>query len=85
MPLRSRTSPDVPPRWAARLAKAMQAFYRIPFERLEKYSPYGTVGEIADALARYRDAGCRLFNLMPIAATTAEGIDAIAEIKRRLT
>ena len=69
----------------ARLAKAMQAFYRIPFERLEKYSPYGTVGEIADALARYRDAGCRLFNLMPIAATTAEGIDAIAEIKRRLT
>jgi alkanesulfonate monooxygenase SsuD/methylene tetrahydromethanopterin reductase-like flavin-dependent oxidoreductase (luciferase family) len=69
----------------ARLAKGMQAFYRIPFERFEKYSPYGTVTEVADALARYRDAGCRLFNLMPIAASTEAGIDAIAEIKRRLT
>jgi alkanesulfonate monooxygenase SsuD/methylene tetrahydromethanopterin reductase-like flavin-dependent oxidoreductase (luciferase family) len=68
----------------ARLAKGMQAFYRIPFERFEKYSPYGSVTEVADALARYRDAGCRLFNLMPVAASADAGIEAVAEIKRRL-
>jgi len=69
----------------ARLAKGMEAFYRVPFERFEKYSPYGTVASVADTLSRYRDAGCRLFNLMPIAPDAAAGIEAIAEIKRRLS
>ena len=59
---------DDPARARARLAKAMEQFYRIPFERFEKYSPYGTAEVVAEALARYRDAGCRLFNLMPVAA-----------------
>ncbi len=68
----------------ARLAKAMQAFYRVPFERFEKYSPYGTPAVVADALAPYRDAGCRLFNLMPVAASAEAGIAAVAEIKRLL-
>jgi alkanesulfonate monooxygenase SsuD/methylene tetrahydromethanopterin reductase-like flavin-dependent oxidoreductase (luciferase family) len=68
----------------ARLAKGMEAFYRTPFERFEKYSPYGTAAAVAATLARYRDAGCRLFNLMPIAPDAAAGIEAIAEIKRRL-
>jgi alkanesulfonate monooxygenase SsuD/methylene tetrahydromethanopterin reductase-like flavin-dependent oxidoreductase (luciferase family) len=69
----------------ARLAKGMEDFYRVPFERFEKYSPYGTPAAVADALARYRDAGCRLFNLMPIAADAETGIAAIAEIKRLLS
>lgn len=67
-----------------RLAEGMQAFYRIPFERFEKYSPYGTPKQIAESLAAYRDAGCSLFNLMPIAASDAAGIDGIAEVKRLL-
>lgn len=69
----------------ARLAKGMQQFYRIPFERFEKTSPYGSVEAVADALAPYVDAGCRLFNLMPVAADPTTGIEAIGEIKRRLT
>lgn len=68
----------------ARLAKGMENFYHVPFERFEKYSPYGTPAEIADFLARYREAGCRLFNIMPIAESEAEGIDAVAEIRERL-
>lgn len=68
----------------ARLAKAMENFYHVPFERFEKYSPYGTAAEVAEFLARYRDAGCELFNIMPIAATEAAGIDAVAEIRARL-
>ena len=69
----------------ARLAKAMQQFYRVPFERFEKYSPYGTAAAVAKALTAYRDAGCRLFNLMPVAADPDAGIAAVAEIKRLLT
>jgi alkanesulfonate monooxygenase SsuD/methylene tetrahydromethanopterin reductase-like flavin-dependent oxidoreductase (luciferase family) len=68
----------------ARLARAMENFYRIPFERFERFSPWGSVVEVADALARYRDAGCRLFNVMPVAATDAAGIDAMAKIAERL-
>jgi len=76
---------DDPAHARGRLAKGMEAFYRVPFERFEKYSPYGTVAAVADTLSRYRDAGCRLFNLMPIAPDAAAGIEAIAEIKRRLS
>lgn len=68
----------------ARLAKAMQQMYQIPFERFEKYSPYGSVEKIADFLAPYVESGCRLFNIMPVAESTEAGIDAVCEIKRRL-
>ena len=69
----------------ARVAKGMERFYKTPFERFEKYTPYGSAAEVADFLARYRDAGCELFNIMPIAADDAAGIDAVAEIRARLS
>ena len=68
----------------ARLASAMQGMYQIPFERFERYSPYGGPREIADFLAPYREAGCRLFNVMPVAESSEAGIDAICEIKQLL-
>ena len=40
----------------------MEDMYRTPFERFEKYSPYGEPAEIADFLAAYVEAGCRFFN-----------------------
>jgi alkanesulfonate monooxygenase SsuD/methylene tetrahydromethanopterin reductase-like flavin-dependent oxidoreductase (luciferase family) len=67
-----------------RLAHGMQDFYRIPFERFEKYSPYGTPADVAEFLAPYRDAGCELFNIMPVAASEEAGIAAVAEIARLL-
>jgi alkanesulfonate monooxygenase SsuD/methylene tetrahydromethanopterin reductase-like flavin-dependent oxidoreductase (luciferase family) len=68
----------------ARLADAMENFYHVPFERFEKYSPYGTAAEVAEFLSRYRDLGCELFNIMPIAESEQSGIDAVAEIRARL-
>ncbi len=67
-----------------RLKKAMEDFYRIPYERFEKYSPYGDIAEVAAQLKRYRDAGCRLFNVMPIAESDEAGIDAVAELRAQL-
>ena len=67
-----------------RLAKEMQAFYRIPFDPFEKYSPYGAPEEVADFLAPYAEAGCRHFNVMPIAPNVEAALDGVAEIRERL-
>jgi hypothetical protein len=67
-----------------RLARAMERFYQVPFERFERYSPYGTPSEIADFLAPYVAAGCTTFNLIPQAADVETAVDAAAEVKRLL-
>ncbi len=41
----------------------MEAFYKVPFEKFERYTPYGTPAQVAEFLADYAQAGCRLFNL----------------------
>ncbi|MDP6374925.1 MAG: LLM class flavin-dependent oxidoreductase [Pseudomonadales bacterium] len=68
----------------ARLAKGMREFYQIPYERFEKFSPWGSVDEVADALLAYRDAGCRVFNIMPVAENETIGIEAVARIAQVL-
>jgi len=67
-----------------RLATSMQSMYRIPFERFEKYSPWGGPARIAEFLSPYVEAGCRSFNLMAVAESTERAIDAVAEVKQRL-
>jgi alkanesulfonate monooxygenase SsuD/methylene tetrahydromethanopterin reductase-like flavin-dependent oxidoreductase (luciferase family) len=67
-----------------RLAKGMQDFYQTPFSAFEKYSPWGSAADVANFLRPYLDSGCRLFNIMPIARSEREGIDAVAEIRRLL-
>ena len=67
-----------------RLAAAMEKMYRTPYERFEKYSPFGSPAEIAEFLFPYVEAGCREFNLMVVAENTEAEIDAVTEIRRRL-
>ena len=67
-----------------RLKKRMEGMYRIPFERFEKYSPYGSPEEIADFLAPYRAAGCVDFNVMAVAPSSEATIDGLAEVRERL-
>jgi hypothetical protein len=62
----------------------MQEMQRIPFERFERYGPYGSPEEIADFLALYCEPGCRRFNVMPVAGSTEAGIDEVCEVKERL-
>jgi len=68
----------------AMLADRMESMYRIPFERFEKYSPYGEPKEIADFLAPYVEAGVGHFNIMTVAENSEEAVDATAEIKSLL-
>ena len=63
---------------------AMESFYKIPFERFERYTPYGTPDDVAAALAPYVDAGASIMNLKVVAATDAEAIEATGAIARAL-
>jgi alkanesulfonate monooxygenase SsuD/methylene tetrahydromethanopterin reductase-like flavin-dependent oxidoreductase (luciferase family) len=68
----------------ARVAPAMEAFYQIPFERFEKYSPYGTPEDIAEFLVPYVEAGCTSFNLIPQAADRETSLAGAAAVKSLL-
>jgi len=62
------------------LAATMERLYQVPFEKFERYCPYGTPEEVATALLPYVRAGCRSFNLIPGDAdgrTTIEGALAV--------
>jgi alkanesulfonate monooxygenase SsuD/methylene tetrahydromethanopterin reductase-like flavin-dependent oxidoreductase (luciferase family) len=66
------------------LAPAMQAFYQIPFERFERYCPYGTAGDVAEFLAPYAAAGCTEFNLIPQSPDHDQAIAGAAAVKKLL-
>jgi alkanesulfonate monooxygenase SsuD/methylene tetrahydromethanopterin reductase-like flavin-dependent oxidoreductase (luciferase family) len=66
------------------LAQAMEAFYRLPFDRFEKWSPAGTPTQIADFVMPYVDAGCSVFNLIINGPSAEAEIDAAAEIRQHV-
>jgi alkanesulfonate monooxygenase SsuD/methylene tetrahydromethanopterin reductase-like flavin-dependent oxidoreductase (luciferase family) len=68
----------------ALLAPAMQAFYQTPFERFERYSPYGAPEDVAEFLAGYVRAGCRSFNLIPCATDGDAAVEGVARVKALL-
>jgi alkanesulfonate monooxygenase SsuD/methylene tetrahydromethanopterin reductase-like flavin-dependent oxidoreductase (luciferase family) len=63
---------------------AMEAFYQLPFERFERYCPYGTPEDVAEFLAPYVEAGCREFNLIPQATDYESAIRGTAAVKKLL-
>lgn len=66
------------------VAGAMETFYNVPFEQFERYVPYGTPEDVADALKPYANAGCRLFNLKVVAASDDDSIAATGIISAKL-
>jgi alkanesulfonate monooxygenase SsuD/methylene tetrahydromethanopterin reductase-like flavin-dependent oxidoreductase (luciferase family) len=66
------------------LATRMQAFYGMPFEPFERYSPYGPPDQVAEFLQPYVDAGCSAFNLIPCARDVEAGIAAVSEVRTLL-
>jgi alkanesulfonate monooxygenase SsuD/methylene tetrahydromethanopterin reductase-like flavin-dependent oxidoreductase (luciferase family) len=76
-----------PARESARdlLATQMQAFYQMPFEPFERYSPYGTPQHVAEFLGPYIEAGCSAFNVIPCASDDDSAIAAVRELRQLLT
>jgi alkanesulfonate monooxygenase SsuD/methylene tetrahydromethanopterin reductase-like flavin-dependent oxidoreductase (luciferase family) len=75
-----------PTREAARepLAAQMQAFYQMPFEPFERYSPYGTPEHVAEFLSPYIEAGCSAFNVIPCAGDQETAVSAVGELRQLL-
>lgn len=67
------------------LASRMEGFYRLPFERFERYSPYGTPEDVASFCAPYLEAGCETFNLLALAPDARTHVEGAAEVKRLLS
>ena len=63
----------------------MQAFYQMPFEPFERYSPYGTPEHVAEFLRPYIEAGCSAFNVIPCARDDESAIAAVGEVRALLT
>jgi hypothetical protein len=62
----------------------MESTYRVPFERFERYTPFGTVGEVAESIAPYVEAGARHVNLIPMQGTPEANIEAARAIQDAL-
>jgi alkanesulfonate monooxygenase SsuD/methylene tetrahydromethanopterin reductase-like flavin-dependent oxidoreductase (luciferase family) len=67
------------------LATRMQAFYQMPFEPFERYSPYGTPEHVAEFLSPYIEAGCSVFNVIPCASDFESAIGAVGQLRTLLT
>ena len=67
------------------VAHRMEGFYRVPFERFERFTPHGSPAEIAEYLRPYVAAGCATINLTMCAEHIDDAIDGAAEVKRLLT
>jgi hypothetical protein len=67
-----------------RLSETKEGFYNVPFGKFEKYTPYGTAGQIAESLRPYVEAGCRSFNLIPVADREQAAIEGAAEVRALL-
>lgn len=69
----------------AMVGGAMEGMYRTPFERFEKYTPYGKADEIAEFVLPYVEAGASHVNFIPAGDDTPEeGIEAAAAIREAL-
>lgn len=66
------------------VATAMRRFYGLPFEAFERYTPYGTPSDVAEALAPYVAAGVREFDMSLCAADPDAAIEMAGEVKRLL-
>ena len=66
------------------VAPAMQAFYQIPFENFERWTPYGTPQDVAEFLAPYVEAGCGEINLIPRGADPETVMQLSGEVARLL-
>lgn len=70
----------------AKVSASMEGFYRIPFDRFERYTPYGTPEQIAEFIMPYVEAGCGHVNFVTADApeATLERTLAVREALRKM-
>jgi alkanesulfonate monooxygenase SsuD/methylene tetrahydromethanopterin reductase-like flavin-dependent oxidoreductase (luciferase family) len=68
----------------ARVAPVMEHFYRLPFDRFERYIPHGTAAEVAAFVAPFLDAGITTVNLIPVAEDDEAAVAWAADVRSLL-
>jgi probable F420-dependent oxidoreductase len=69
----------------ALVSRGMEGTYRLPFERFERYTPFGSAAEIAEYLGPFMEAGARHINLIPVQESPEAVIEAAAKIQQELS
>lgn len=60
------------------VAPVMEGLYRTPFEKFERYIPYGTPEQVAEFIAPFIEAGVSTVNFIPFADSDEAAIDGAA-------
>ena len=68
----------------AHVSAGMEAMYRLPFDRFERYTPFGTPREVAEALMPYVEAGARHINLITVQESPEEVVERAAQVRAEL-
>jgi alkanesulfonate monooxygenase SsuD/methylene tetrahydromethanopterin reductase-like flavin-dependent oxidoreductase (luciferase family) len=66
------------------VAWQMEELYQLPFDKFERWTPYGTPADVAEFVAPYVEAGARYVNLMISAGNCEQAVAAAGEIRRLL-
>lgn len=66
------------------VAEGMEGTYRVPFERFERYTPFGTAEEVAAFIRAYVERGARHINLVPVQESPEAVMEAAAAIREAL-
>lgn len=68
----------------SRVAASMEATYRLPFGRFEKYTPSGTARDVAEFIVPYVERGARHINLVAAQDSPEESVERAAEVRAEL-
>jgi probable F420-dependent oxidoreductase len=68
----------------ARVSRGMEGTYKLPFERFERYTPFGTAREVAESIAPFVELGARHINLIPVQDSPEAVIESAAAIREAL-
>jgi alkanesulfonate monooxygenase SsuD/methylene tetrahydromethanopterin reductase-like flavin-dependent oxidoreductase (luciferase family) len=66
------------------VADGMEGLYKLPFDKFEKWIPYGTPEEVADYIYPFTELGCRVVTLIPRAKSPVAAALGVAEVRRHL-
>lgn len=66
------------------VSRGMESTYRLPFERFERYTPFGSAREVAEFVAPFVEAGAKHLNLLPVQGSPEGNIEAAAAVREAL-
>ncbi len=66
------------------VAWQMEDLYQLPFDKFERWTPYGTPADVAEFVAPYVEAGARYVNLMVSAGDLEQAVAGAGEVRRLL-